>query len=165
MGVENIAAREKELLEKALERMRRIDGIHILADGDEERIGVISFYTEGIHHNLMVSLLNDHYGIQMRGGCSCAGTYGHYLLNVTYLRSTTLTREIEHGDLTHKPGWVRMSLHPTMTDSELDRVLDAIEEVMKNAGEWSSDYRFDPPTGEFFHKSWKEPGRDWLNWE
>ncbi|RKX75302.1 MAG: selenocysteine lyase, partial [Spirochaetes bacterium] len=165
MGVANIAARESELMDTALRRMRTIKGVHILADGDEDRIGVISFYTEGIHHNLMVRLLNDHYGIQVRGGCSCAGTYGHYLLDVTRLRSTALTKEIEHGNLTHKPGWVRMSLHPTMTDSELETVLNAIEEVMMHGEEWVADYRFDSVSGEFFHKSWKEAERDWLSWE
>ena len=144
--------------------MRSIDGIHILADGDDDRIGVISFYSKGVHHNLMVRLLNDHYGIQVRGGCSCAGTYGHYLLDVTHLRSSTLTKEIEKGDLTHKPGWIRMSLHPTMTDSELDVILNAIEEIMKNAESWAADYIFDPASGEFYHHSWKEKERDWLNW-
>ncbi len=165
MGVANIAARERELMDMALKRMRTIEGVHILADGDEDRIGVISFYTEGIHHNLMVRLLNDHYGIQVRGGCSCAGTYGHYLLDVTRPRSTTLTKEIEHGNLTHKPGWVRISLHPTMTDSELKTSLSAIEEVMTHGKEWAADYRFDSVSGEFFHKSWKETERDWMSWE
>ena len=165
MGVENIAAREKELLERALEGLRSIDGVHILADGEEDRLGVISLYTEGVHHNLMVRLLNDHYGIQVRGGCSCAGTYGHYLLNVTRPRSSMLTREIEQGDFSHKPGWVRISLHPTMTDFELERVLTGIEEIMARAGEWGSDYRFDPASGEFFHKEWKEEKRDWLRWD
>jgi len=165
MGVVNIAEREKELLETALIRMRKIEGIHILADGEEDRLGVISFYAEGIHHNLMVRLLNDHYGIQVRGGCSCAGTYGHYLLSVTRPRSSSLVQEIEHGDLTHKPGWVRMSLHPTMTDSELETVLNAIEETMKNRDKWVVDYRFDSVSGEFFHYSWREPERDWLSWK
>lgn len=164
MGVEQMAKREKELLEKALKKMRSIEGIHILADGDEDRIGVISFYTEGVHHNLMVRLLNDHYGIQVRGGCSCAGTYGHYLLDVTRLRSTTITAEIETGDLTHKPGWVRMSLHPTMSDAELDTLLNAIEETREHVSEWAKDYRFDLSTGEYYHRTWKEEEQHWLKW-
>ncbi len=165
MGVGNMARRENELLDRALERLRVIDGIHILADGFDERIGVISFYTEGIHHNLIVRLLNDHYGIQVRGGCSCAGTYGHYLLDVTRLHSSTIIKEIEHGDLTHKPGWVRMSVHPTMTDAELDSILDAVEETRNCAGEWGNDYTFDSTSGEFFHCTWKENRRNWLSWD
>ncbi len=133
-------------------------------DGDDDRIGVISFYTEGVHHNLMVRLLNDHFGIQVRGGCSCAGTYGHYLLDVTRIRSSTITEEIEQGDLTHKPGWVRISLHPTMTDLELDTILNAIAETREHVSEWSKDYTFDPTSGEFYHRTWKEPVQNWLKW-
>jgi selenocysteine lyase/cysteine desulfurase len=164
MGVDKMAQRDKELLDKALGVIRSIDGIHILADGDDERIGVISFYTEGVHHNLMVRLLNDHFGIQVRGGCSCAGTYGHYLLDVTRIRSSTITEEIEHGDLTHKPGWVRLSLHPTMTDLELDTITNAIAETRDHAAEWSKDYTFDPASGEYYHRTWKEPVQNWLKW-
>ena len=165
MGVEKMAARERELLDSAMGGLRSNRRIRILADGDEERIGVVSFYADGIHHNLLVRLLNDRYGIQVRGGCSCAGTYGHYLLNVTRGLSSSITKEINQGDLTHKPGWVRLSLHPTMTDGELVTVLDAVDETLEKAEEWSRDYRFDPKSGEFFHKEWEERRRDWLEWD
>lgn len=164
MGVEAMATRERELLQTATGRLRANNRIQILADGDEERIGVISFYAEGIHHNLLVRLLNDHYGVQVRGGCSCAGTYGHYLLDVTRGLSSSITEKIDKGDLTHKPGWVRMSLHPTMTDSELNTILDAVDETLERADKWAQDYRFDSVSGEFFHKSWKEDSRNWLDW-
>ncbi|MDT8299404.1 MAG: aminotransferase class V-fold PLP-dependent enzyme, partial [Spirochaetaceae bacterium] len=149
----------------AMVRMRSNNRLHILADGPQKRIGVLSFYAEGIHHNLLVRLLNDHYGIQVRGGCSCAGTYGHYLLDVTHKISSSITREIDLGDLTHKPGWVRLSLHPTMTDAELEYVMDALDETLENADKRAEDYRFDPCTGEFRHHSWKKPSLDWLAWD
>lgn len=164
MGTEAMAAREKELLSTAMGRLRNNDRIQILADGDENRIGVVSFYAEGIHHNLLVRLLNDHYGIQVRGGCSCAGTYGHYLLDVTRKLSSSITEEIDQGDLTQKPGWVRMSLHPTMTDTELVTILDAVDETLDKAEAWGRDYRFEPINGEFFHLTWKDGNRDWLDW-
>ncbi len=164
MGTQNIAKREKELLAAAMGRLRDFEQIHILADGEEERIGVVSFYAEGVHHNLMVRLLNDRFGIQVRGGCSCAGTYGHYLLNVTRGLSTSITEEISQGDLTHKPGWVRLSLHPTMTDWELETVLEAVSKTLANAADWGRDYRFDPKSGEFFHNDWNDERRDWLAW-
>ena len=71
-----------------------------------------------MHYNLAVQLLNDKFGIQVRGGCSCAGTYGHILLNVEKEQSCLITDKINSGDLTTKPGWVRMSIHPTMTNNE-----------------------------------------------
>ena len=96
----------------------------------------------------MVKLLNDRFGIQVRGGCSCAGTYGHYLLHVDPTRSKRITDKINHGDLSEKPGWVRLSLHPTMTDEELDFILNAIHEVIINVKEWASDYTYSPKTND-----------------
>ena len=106
---------------------------------------------EGIHYNLLVKLLNDRYGIQVRGGCACAGTYGHYLLNVSYDDSHRITQLINTGDLSVKPGWVRLSLHPTMTDHELDVVVGALFEISKNYKNWQNDYIYNKHKNEFRH--------------
>lgn len=163
MGVENIKKREKELLTIAFDGMRKIPGVHILADDFEERLGVISFYIDNIHHNLIVRLLNDRFGIQLRGGCSCAGTYGHYLLHVDYFKSKAITQKINKGDFSEKPGWVRLSLHPTMTNEELLFVIDAINQLVHNVMDWKNDYVFDSHNGEFFHKNF--PAKSPLNFE
>lgn len=152
MTTEKIIAREKELLLTAFKRFREIPEIHLLANNVEERLGVISFYVENIHFNLMVKLLNDRYGIQMRGGCSCAGTYGHYLLHIDPTRSKRITDMIDRHDLSQKPGWVRFSLHPTMTDEELDFIMDAIEEIVQNIKEFEKDYAYNPGKNEFYHR-------------
>jgi len=144
MTTEKIIAREKELLLTAFKRFREIPEIHLLANNVEERLGVISFYVENIHFNLMVKLLNDRYGIQMRGGCSCAGTYGHYLLHIDPTRSKRITDMIDRHDLSQKPGWVRFSLHPTMTDEELDFIMNAIQEIVQNIKEFEKDYTYNP---------------------
>ena len=104
----------------------------------------------------MVRILNDRYGIQVRGGCSCAGTYGHYLLHVDPTRSKRITDKINHGDLSEKPGWVRLSLHPTMTNNELEIVLTGIEEAIKNIEIWSKDYCYSPKTNEYNHRDFKD---------
>ncbi|MCF8240111.1 MAG: aminotransferase class V-fold PLP-dependent enzyme [Melioribacteraceae bacterium] len=153
MGVENILKREKELLKIAFERFKDIHEIHILANDEEERLGIISFYVEDIHYNLLVKLLNDRYGIQVRGGCSCAGTYGHYLLHVDPTRSKRITDKINEGDLSEKPGWIRLSLHPTMKDKELIFILDALKEIIANAKEWEKDYSYSSKTNEYTHLS------------
>jgi selenocysteine lyase/cysteine desulfurase len=133
MGTQNITAREKELLDIAFKELPKIKGLKILADNVRDRLGVISFYIEGIHHNLLTRLLNDRYGIQVRGGCSCAGTYGHFLLNVDYDQSHSITEHIDHGDLSLKPGWVRLSIHPTMTNKELEIIIKALNEIAKKS--------------------------------
>ncbi len=157
MGVENILAREKQLLEKAFAGMDKIPGLNILAKQHRERLGVISFYFENIHYNLLVKILNDRYGVQVRGGCACAGTYGHFLLNVDYNHSKEITMKINTGDLSEKPGWVRMSLHPTMLDEELDVIIEALHDISKNIKEWEKDYNYLTRKNEFKHIKERDP--------
>jgi selenocysteine lyase/cysteine desulfurase len=153
MGVENIHRREKELTEIAFTEFENIPGLHILAENVSERLGIISFYLDSIHFNLVVKLLSDRYGIQTRGGCACAGTYGHYLLNVSHEKSNKITTKINYGDLSEKPGWIRLSLHPTMTDNELETVIKALREIRAKHRSWGQDYNYDKHTNEFKHIS------------
>ena len=153
MGVDNMLHREEELLQIAFTRLRRIPGLHILADHIEDRLGVMSFYVEELHYNLMVTLLNDRFGIQVRGGCSCAGTYGHFLLHVDRSLSKSITDRIDRGDLSMKPGWVRLSIHPTMTNETLHGIIDAIEAVVTHYHEWKQDYVYCSKSNEFTHAS------------
>ncbi len=153
IGTENIKVRENELVTIAFEELPKIPGLHILADNVQDRLGVISFYIDDLHFNLAGKLLNDKFGIQVRGGCACAGTYGHFLLDVTYDKSKEITDLINHGDLSRKPGWVRISLHPTMTNEELYFTLDAIKQVQENHKSWGEDYIYSNTTNEFRHKS------------
>jgi selenocysteine lyase/cysteine desulfurase len=151
MGVEAIRQRERELLDLVWDRLRAVRGLHLLADQHRDRLGIVSFYIDGLHFNLAVRLLNDRYGIQTRGGCSCAGTYGHYLLHVSREHSRRITDLIDRGDKTDKPGWVRASLHPTMTDAEAHGLVDAIEALSANHLTWAQDYRYDLHTNEYVH--------------
>ncbi len=147
-----IKQREEQLVEKAFEGFGKIPGIHILAGNIKDRLGIFSFYIDNIHYNLIVKLLNDRFGIQVRGGCACAGTYGHILLNIDPEESHRITEKISRGDNSEKPGFVRVSLHPTMTDQELDFVIDAVSQVVKNIDNWSKDYTYNPKTNEFYHR-------------
>ncbi|MFO0727449.1 MAG: aminotransferase class V-fold PLP-dependent enzyme [Myxococcota bacterium] len=152
MGTARMRAREAEMVPRAMKRLRAIPRLRILAEHIEERLGIFSFYVEGVHYNLMVRLLNDRFGVQVRGGCSCAGTYGHYLLHVDPSRSRSITDRIDEGDLSLKPGWVRLSIHPTMSDAELDYALDAVEACAKNAERWGEDYIYHSHTNEYVHR-------------
>jgi len=165
MSCEKIMKRENELLISLFKRFREIPKIHLLANNIEKRLGIISFYVEDIHYNLVVKILNDRYGIQMRGGCSCAGTYGHYLMHVDPTRSKKITDLINRGDLSEKPGWVRFSLHPTMTNKELNFIMNAIEEIIININYWEKDYTYSQETNEFYHNSEEEfaPFDDWFS--
>jgi len=153
MGVEEIHERENQLVKIAFRELSAVPGIHILADHVSDRLGIISFYIPPIHYNLIVKLLSDRFGIQVRGGCVCAGTYGHYLLNVSPSRSKSITDKINAGDLSEKPGWVRLSIHPTLTGEELYYIADSLKQIGKQHLEWGKDYSYNKHTNEFQHKS------------
>jgi selenocysteine lyase/cysteine desulfurase len=153
MGVEKMQEREEQLVRMMLNGMREIPGLKILAGNLEHRLGMMSFYFESIHYNLVVKLLNDRFGIQTRGGCSCAGTYGHYLLNLDKLASKRFTDSIDVGDQSNKPGWVRASIHPTMTNEEVEYVIDAIRQISEKGKKWEEDYTYDSHANEFRHRN------------
>jgi selenocysteine lyase/cysteine desulfurase len=156
MGVENMLKREAELLDIIFERLTTIDGVEVMEGQNRNRLGVVSFLIKGAHFNLVVKLLNDRFGVQTRGGCACAGTYGHILLHVDEMHSLEILDEIHNGDLSCKPGWIRMSIHPVMTNEEVIAILDAIEQVALHYWEWKEDYEYDSAKNEYQHKTFKD---------
>lgn len=165
MGVTNILQREEELLTIIFSRLSGMKQIQVLEPEVTDRLGVVSFQAAGVHYNLIVKLLNDRFGIQLRGGCSCAGTYGHLLLHVDKPQSYAILDAIRSGDLSHKPGWVRLSIHPTMTNGEINYIMDAIATTMSNIQEWKKDYYYDQYSNEYCFKNReaKDPGKV-LSW-
>lgn len=153
MGVQNILDREHELNAIIFDKLSNIENLNILAPEHTDRLGVFSFYIEKAHYNLIVKLLNDRFGVQTRGGCSCAGTYGHYLLNVDESTSKSIEVKILEGCLMERPGWIRMSIHPTLTNAEVTFICDAIDQVSKNHEAWSKDYEYNAIKNEFIHKA------------
>lgn len=132
MGVEKMLQREEEMLELIFERMEKMAGVEILGPRTR-RLGIISFTVKDVHYDVVVKTLNDRYGIQVRGGCSCAGTYGHVLLGIGEARSYEILRSLQAGEMWRKPGWVRLSIHPTMTDAEINYILDAVGATVEGA--------------------------------
>jgi selenocysteine lyase/cysteine desulfurase len=151
MGVDNIQNREHELIKLVFNKLSDLDNLHLLAKKHQNRLGVFSFYIDELHFNLAVKILNDRFGIQTRGGCSCAGTYGHFLLNIDNKTSEEIEKQILEGELFSRPGWVRMSIHPTNTDEEINFVCDSIIALSKNHKEWAKDYSYDSNTNEYTH--------------
>lgn len=153
MGMANIKKREEELTQQVFKFAEENPWFNILSGHNKKRLPVFSFFIDGIHYNLLVRILNDRFGIQMRGGCACAGTYGHILLNLNQTESMEIYNQIIGNDNSCRPGWVRMSLHPTTTDQELDYMLNALKEIHQNISEWRKDYNYDKEKNAFFHES------------
>lgn len=150
MGIDKILQREQELVSLLLDQLNRIPELHVAEADKTERLGIISFYIDNLHYNLVVKLLNDRFGFQLRGGCFCAGTYGHYLLSINHEASKKITNLIDTGDFSTKPGLVRFSIHPTMTNQEIYQFISALKQMIANGDAWKKDYRYDPKTNDFY---------------
>lgn len=155
MGVANITQREKIINKQIFKTLTSLPSVKVLAPQHKDRLSIFSFYFEKFHFNLVVKLLNDKFGIQTRGGCSCAGTYGHYLLNVDQQTSTRIKNQILSGCNTEKPGWVRLSLHPTTSNKELDFICKSLQDLSQNIEKWALDYEYEAVKNEYTHKDKK----------
>jgi selenocysteine lyase/cysteine desulfurase len=157
VGVETIRAREERLLERAVEAWRAEPTIEILGNLEAPRLSIVSFVVRSpsgqyLHHNFVVAVLNDLFGIQSRGGCSCAGPYGHRLLGIDIERSHEFEREITAGCEGIKPGWVRVNFNYFVSDTVADYVIDAVRMVARDGWRLLGDYTFEPGTGLWRHR-------------
>ncbi len=118
------------------------------------RLGILSVILDGgkLHHNLAVRLLNDLYGIQVRGGCMCAGTYGHDLLQIDKSKSKSIRDELDQGNIAAKPGWLRISFGPGVRPEDLAVLIEAIPHVAERWRDYANDYVFNADTAEWRHK-------------
>jgi selenocysteine lyase/cysteine desulfurase len=158
VGVETIRAREELLLRRAVDAWRGHESIEILGNLDADRLSIVSFVVrrpggQYLHHNFVVALLNDLFGIQSRGGCSCAGPYGHRLLGIDLDRSHEFEREIAHGCEGIKPGWVRINFNYFVSEAVLDYVVEAVALVADHGWRLLPDYTFGPATGLWRHRA------------
>ena len=152
MGIKKMLKRKKEIVDRLLTSLEKIESLEILDGQIKNRLGVISFTIKGAHYNLVVKLLNDRFGIQTRGGCACAGTYGHYLFDINQRVSKIITNRIDQGDLSSKPGFVRLSIHPTMPNKEITQIIEALKQIVKNHKKWVRDYKYNRQTNEFIYR-------------
>ena len=159
IGTEAIEQRESELLCRTFDRWQQNPNIEILGNPDpQKRISIISFNLKDnrgkyLHPKFVTSLLNDLFGIQSRAGCSCAGPYGHRLLDIDFEKSEQYRKWIGKGFSGIKPGWCRISLHYVMDDIEADFILDAVEFVAQQGYRFLPLYDFDVHSGAWVHKT------------
>jgi selenocysteine lyase/cysteine desulfurase len=155
VGAAQIRRREESFIRRAIERWRRQPNLEILGNPDLDRLSIVSLVARHqgryLHHNFIVALLNDLFGIQSRGGCSCAGPYGHRLLHIDLERSHEFAREIGRGCEGIKPGWVRVNFNYFISEAVFDFILDAVELVAEEGWRLLPEYRFDPVTGLWAH--------------
>jgi hypothetical protein len=160
VGAEAIRAREHSFIRRAIACWDRHPNIEILGSHSLPRLSIVSFVVRHpgpdgsrryLHHNYVVALLNDPFGIQSRGGCSCAGPYGHRLLGIDLERSREFEREIGRGCEGIKPGWVRVNFNYFISETVFDFILGAVELVASDGWRLLPHYRFEPSTGLWRH--------------
>jgi selenocysteine lyase/cysteine desulfurase len=157
VGVDTIRVHEERLLRRAVEAWLAEPSIEILGNLDAPRLSIVSFVVRAptghwLHHNFVVAVLNDLFGVQARGGCSCAGPYGHRLLGIDLERSREFEREITGGCEGIKPGWVRVNFNYFLSDTVADYLVDAVRLVARDGWRLLGDYLFDPLTGRWRHR-------------
>ena len=157
VGTETIAAHEEELLRRAVEAWRDEPAISILGNLESQRLSILSFVVTApdgsyLHHNFVVALLNDLFGIQTRGGCSCAGPYGHRLLDIDLDTSHQFEAQIAGGCEGIKPGWVRVNFNYFLDEEVFSYLVEAVRLVARDGWRLLGDYRFEPATGLWRHR-------------
>jgi selenocysteine lyase/cysteine desulfurase len=157
VGADEIEAREAALLSKARKQLSANPDIDILGSSDAKRLSILSLRIghngQYLHHNFVVALLNDLFGIQARGGCSCAGPYGHRLLGIDQSKSHLFQEVIDQGWEGMKPGWVRVNLNYFISEEVRDYITAALLFIAKNGTRFLADYYFDPMVGLWWHQT------------
>jgi selenocysteine lyase/cysteine desulfurase len=155
VGVEAIREREESFIHRAIERWERNPAIEILGSHSLPRLSIVSFVIRHdaryLHHNFVVAVLNDLFGIQSRGGCSCAGPYGHRLLGIDIETSHEFEREISRGCEGIKPGWVRVNFNYFISEAVFEYIIEAVDIVATDGWKLLPQYGFDEATGLWRH--------------
>jgi len=157
VGVPAIHATEERFLSRAIQAWGAEPRIELLGNLKAERLSILSFVLRAhsgklLHHNFVVALLNDLFGIQARGGCSCAGPYGHRLLGIDINRSHEIEEEVNLGCEGIKPGWVRINFNYFFSDTVVDYIISAVRFIAQRGHLFLTDYTFDPDSGIWHHR-------------
>eukprot|EP00928_Gymnodinium_smaydae_P037156 TRINITY_DN25830_c0_g3_i1.p1 TRINITY_DN25830_c0_g3~~TRINITY_DN25830_c0_g3_i1.p1 ORF type:complete len:1186 (+),score=196.42 TRINITY_DN25830_c0_g3_i1:29-3559(+) len=169
IGCETIKALDDKLCRRVLTWMSQHPNIHVLGSVRADRLPIISFmiHHEGmyLHYNYVCALLNDLFGIQVRGGCMCAGPYSQQILGIDAELAARFQRELEKKEDNEviRPGYVRLSLHYTMEEHTVDRIIRAIDFVAKEGWRLLPLHTFCPRSGHWMHRHNKRPKRSWLH--
>ena len=151
VGAKVIEGREHDMIRRAIKRWSKHPSIHILGDLEAPRTSILSFLItwqdKTLHFGFVDALINDLFGIQVRGGCSCAGPYGHELLNIDMAHSRAISDAVEAGHLVLKPGWVRLNFNYFIGEETFDYILRAVELIAEHGWKMLGRYQYDPAQG------------------
>jgi selenocysteine lyase/cysteine desulfurase len=155
VGSHEIRRRESELVQRAIEHWSKNPKLRVLGNRNLERLSIVSLTAQHagkmLHPNFVVALMNDLFGIQARGGCSCAGPYAHRLLGIDAAQSRELAHAVEQGFGVIKPGWFRLSFSYFTSDLAFDYVLAAVDLIGREGWRLLPQYRYCPASARWYH--------------
>ncbi|TBW48730.1 aminotransferase class V-fold PLP-dependent enzyme [Marinobacter halodurans] len=161
VGTDTIEAREQAFLKRALADWQRIDNLEILGPTDVPRLSIVSFRVRHgerhLHYGFVVALLNDLFGIQARGGCACAGPYGHTLLNIDDATSQAIEAQVVAGEPLLRPGWTRLNFNYFIDEATFHYLVRAVTLVAEHGWRLLPAYRYDRTTGTWRHHAGRAP--------
>jgi len=151
VGTDEIEKREADFMRRALSRWSEYENIEILGSPNAPRLSITSLRIKhkgkDLHYGFVVALLNDLFGIQARGGCSCAGPYGHALLGMDMAYSRALEALLLEGHMVLRPGWVRLNFNYFIDGETFEYLVRAVELVAAHGWRLLPYYRFDEVHG------------------
>jgi selenocysteine lyase/cysteine desulfurase len=158
VGLDTILAYEHDFLRRAIAAWNDHPSVKLLGNPSAQRLSIVSFMVKRpggryLHHNAVVSILNDVFGIQSRGGCSCAGPYGHRLLGIDSAQSHEIEKEVVLGCEGIKPGWVRVNFNYFISEEAFRYIVQAVAMVAEHGWKLLPEYRFDPNSGLWHHRN------------
>ena len=166
IGAQTIEQREHDFVTRAIASWSANPNLEVLGNREARRLSIVSFVVRRgtllLHHNFVVALLNDLFGIQARGGCSCAGPYGHRLLGIDLAHSQRFREAIQGGQTGLKPGWVRLNFNYFLDEETYTFLLEAVHFIANEGWRLLPDYAFDADSGIWRHRYHASPPPDGL---
>jgi selenocysteine lyase/cysteine desulfurase len=160
IGTSNIENLEHSYITRAIERLSALANFEILGSSTAQRLSILSFNIKHqdsvLHYGFVVALLNDIFGIQARGGCSCAGPYGHELLDLSMAKSNAIEGQLHQGDMVLRPGWTRLNFNYFIDENTFEYLLGALSLVAEHGWRLLGSYQFNQTSGTWEYVGGKE---------
>lgn len=151
IGAEEVTRREHALTARLDAALRAEPAVELLGPRDANRLGIYSFNIRAgeklLHHNYVVALLNDLFGVQARGGCSCAGPYGHELLGIDETGTAAHECLVARGLSVFRPGWARLGVSWFFDEATVDHIGAAIAFIAQRGLDFLPIYSLDAGSG------------------
>ncbi|MDX7990996.1 aminotransferase class V-fold PLP-dependent enzyme [Xenorhabdus littoralis] len=155
IGLDYIEKREQDLVEQAFSYWRDLPNFELMGNPSLPRLAIFSFNIKGLHYGMVVAMLNDLFGIQTRGGCSCAGPYAHQLLGISQDDSQNIQEKLAQGNNLARPGWVRLNLHYLLDQPTIDYILEAVSLIARYGQQLASQYHYHNDKGVWLYQNYQ----------